>query len=262
MIPDFSKDDAMNSLSLLAEVFFRRLWNKADDFGRYDARPLILKAELFPLRETRLPDISRCLQECEAAGLLVSYKAEGGTFLQISNFNQRVRAAKSKYPPMPDGCRSNVGQVSGGCRRKEEDESEISPSPRVREDGFTFEEVLAAAKDPSVALSEADCRAFFEHYDGEWTYGNGQAITNLATALRRWKAKKGAFDGRAKAQSAIADDYSLERAFEYIEGRNLGDYEGDPRGSEALKKWAEDNGVYERLRNRNDKLYKYVFKTK
>ena len=122
----------MNSLSLLAEVFFRRLWNKADDFGRYDARPLILKAELFPLREIRLPDISRCLQECEVAGLLVSYKAENGTFLQISNFNQRVRAAKSKYPPMPDGCRSNVSQVSDNRPREKEDESEISPSPRVR----------------------------------------------------------------------------------------------------------------------------------
>lgn len=93
-------------------------------------------------------------------------------------------------------------------------------------------------------------------------WGVDTSIANIETSITNgWQ---GLFAEKKSGlnTSAIADDYSLERAFEYIEGRNLGDYEGDPRGSEALKKWAEDNGVYERLRNRNDKLYKYVFKTK
>lgn len=93
-------------------------------------------------------------------------------------------------------------------------------------------------------------------------WGVDTSISNIETSITNgWQ---GLFAEKKSGlnTNAIADDYSLERAFEYIEGRDLGDYDGDPRGSEALKKWAEDNDVFGRLRNRNDKLYKYVFKTK
>lgn len=93
-------------------------------------------------------------------------------------------------------------------------------------------------------------------------WGVDTSISNIETSITNgWQ---GLFAEKKNGLNANAniDDYSLERAFEYVEGHYLGEYLGEPKGSEALKKWAEDNGVYERLRNRNDKLYKYVFKTK
>jgi len=124
MIPDFSKCDRVNRLSVEAEVFFRRLWNKADDFGRYDARPLILKAELFPLKDVRTSDISRWLTVCETAGLLACYEVEGAKLLEIKNFGQRVRTSKSKYPVMIDGqmtdeCLTDDGQPPDTCALEE-----------------------------------------------------------------------------------------------------------------------------------------------
>lgn len=144
LIPDFSKNRAVNSLSPLAEIFFRRLWNKADDFGRYWADEMILKADLFPLKEIRTPDLRRALLECERAALLVQYTAEGEKYLSIRNFNQRVRAAKSEFPPPPEECRtndghmsdicqSNVSQVSDSCPLEEELELELEKKKKQKE---------------------------------------------------------------------------------------------------------------------------------
>ena len=132
LIPDFSKDKAVNSLSWFAEICFRRLWNKADDFGRYYADELILKAELFPRKEIRTPDLCRALQECERAALLVQYTVDGEQYLQLRNFNQRVRASKSRFPEPPenidsqmsDTCQTNDSQMSGGCPLEHEHEHE------------------------------------------------------------------------------------------------------------------------------------------
>lgn len=151
IIPDFSKDKKFNELSFLAEIVFRRLWNKADDFGRYYADECILKAELFPRKEIRTPDLCRALLECERAALLVQYTIDGEKYLQINNFNQRVRTSKSRHPAPPstndgqmsDKCQTNVGQMSDKCRREEEDEyEEETNKEKVKKE--SAEEIYAA----------------------------------------------------------------------------------------------------------------------
>lgn len=124
IIRDFSRCSKFDKLSLLAEVFFRRLWNKADDYGRYDANPKLLKADLFPLRDIRSSDIVRCLQECETAELLVCYQIENAKYLQINNFNQSVRTKNAKYPPMDSNCISIAHQLHSKCSLEKEDEDE------------------------------------------------------------------------------------------------------------------------------------------
>jgi len=82
-----------------AERFFIRLCLRADDYGRYHANPLLLKSNLFPLREdVRSADITRCLAACEKAGLLRCYNANGGRYLLIERFGQQTRAKNSKFP--------------------------------------------------------------------------------------------------------------------------------------------------------------------
>src|ERR1700674_3318716 len=72
--------EAVNSLSLRGEVFYRRLISIVDDFGRFES------------------DISAALEECTLAmmstgePLVTVYSAAGKSYLQLNNFNQRTRA--------------------------------------------------------------------------------------------------------------------------------------------------------------------------
>ncbi len=89
----------------MAQVFYDWLLTVVDDFGRYDARPSILRPVVFPLllELVRESDVSRCLAECEKAGLIRLYSVEGKPFLEVQNFKQRLRASKSRWPEPSNG---------------------------------------------------------------------------------------------------------------------------------------------------------------
>ncbi|MFN7542941.1 MAG: hypothetical protein ACK5TN_09120 [Acidobacteriota bacterium] len=94
---------AVNSLSIEGELAYRRLMSVADDFGRFDGRAAVIRASAFPLRMEAFPleTIEQCLAEMAGAGLIDRYEVDGKPYLEILKFNQRTRAAVSKYPP-PD----------------------------------------------------------------------------------------------------------------------------------------------------------------
>jgi hypothetical protein len=89
-------------LDQAAEVFYRRLMSVVDDFGRYDARPAVLKSMCFPLRadKVREADISRWLAICEKAGLILLYESGGRPYLELHNLGE-PRAKRSKWPDPP-----------------------------------------------------------------------------------------------------------------------------------------------------------------
>ena len=91
--------DKVNSLSHGAEVFYVHLILKADDFGRFDARVPVLRSYLFPLRPMiRDTDMSRWIAECEKAGLIAVHGTANKRYIEVKQFNQRIRADKSKFP--------------------------------------------------------------------------------------------------------------------------------------------------------------------
>lgn len=88
VLRDWTNSDKINSVSVHAERFFTRLIMQADDFGRFHASPRLLSSYLFPLKDDmRDADITRCLTECEAAGLIVVYEASGKKFV-LKKFQQ------------------------------------------------------------------------------------------------------------------------------------------------------------------------------
>ena len=92
----------LNKLSDGAERLFFRLTLVADDFGRFDADPQVVKARCFPLRVDTLktPLVSKWLQELSAASLIQLYKVGDrvlGHFPAWSK-HQQVRAKASKFP--------------------------------------------------------------------------------------------------------------------------------------------------------------------
>lgn len=140
--------------------------------------------------------------------------------------------------------------------------TDILVEKEKKEKEFLLDDFIAAGKDPSVALSEAEAKNAYDYYAAQgFVRSNGRPITQLAPLLRQWKRNVGKFDPPSNTVEAGIDQYSLERAFEFSEGHFLGDYDDDPIGFDELKAWANKNGIFGRLKNRNDKLYQHVFKT-
>lgn len=98
--------DMVNQLTWPAEVFYRRLMSVVDDYGRYDARASILRSYLYPLKLDRVSeaDVAKWKAECANTGLVSFYEVEGKEYLEIKQFDQRLRAMKSKYPEPADIC--------------------------------------------------------------------------------------------------------------------------------------------------------------
>lgn len=93
---------AVNSLSPRAEVFYRRLMSVVDDFGRYDARPAVLRSRLYPLQldSVRESDIPRWIAECVKVGLISLYVVDSRPYLVLHKLGSR-RAKRSKWPEPP-----------------------------------------------------------------------------------------------------------------------------------------------------------------
>lgn len=86
-----------------------RLWvgliTQADDAGRGDARPAIIKGRVFALRErVTFKDIDAALHALAAAGCVSLYEVGGKPYYQFQSWakHQRVRDAKPKYPGIED----------------------------------------------------------------------------------------------------------------------------------------------------------------
>ena len=97
-----------------------RLWvgliTQADDAGRGDARPAIIKGRVFALRErVSAKDIGDALNALAAAGCVSLYNVDGKPYFQFPSWakHQRVRNAQPKYPGMNDA--DNSPQLAADC---------------------------------------------------------------------------------------------------------------------------------------------------
>jgi hypothetical protein len=106
--------ERVNALSWPAEVFYRRLISVVDDFGRYYAKPDLLRAACYALKLDIVgnPDVVKWLDECSSAGLVRKYTVDGKAYLELIDFKQQVRAAHSKFPQPLDQCVADATQTS------------------------------------------------------------------------------------------------------------------------------------------------------
>jgi len=138
---------SLDGLSDFEENFFYKLIVNCDDYGRFDARPSILKARCYPLRDSlRLNLIEDALLQLERAGCVEVYTVDGKPYLRLPSWelHQQIRAKKSKYPA-PDGfglptrqSDSNGNQLISDdsiCPRNPiQSESKTKNTSRARED--------------------------------------------------------------------------------------------------------------------------------
>lgn len=103
--PGVRDSEAIDNLSPQAEILFYRLLVTVDDFGRFDARPAMIKAQCFPIKDSI--SISKCkdlLDELNNKGLIYIYEAGGKLTLMMCKWDNVPRAKESKYPA-PTDCR-------------------------------------------------------------------------------------------------------------------------------------------------------------
>lgn len=93
------------------ELFYRKLHSVVDDFGRYHADPMLLRASCYPRRLDKVTDkmVSKWLTACVAARLVSVYVVDDQPYLEVLDFRQQTRA-KSKFPQPPSTCIANAAQ--------------------------------------------------------------------------------------------------------------------------------------------------------
>jgi hypothetical protein len=100
---EINTSGSLSRVSPEADLTFRALIVAVDDFGRFDARPGILKATLFPLRAAFTPEkIMRWVHELAEEGCIDLYEVDGRPFLALTGWEKHRgtsrRSGKPKYP--------------------------------------------------------------------------------------------------------------------------------------------------------------------
>lgn len=203
--------DTIDQMSWLEECFWHRLIVNCDDYGRFDARPSVLKSRLFPLKERiTLKDIESALTKLAGIGCVVLYFYDGKPYLYLPTWevHQTIRAKKSKYPA-PDGAEQQHEII---CKQMQSDESKCyrnpiqseseSESESEREDVRadkprrftkpTVDEVGAYCRERK---NHVDAQRFFDFYEAKgWRVGN-QLMKDWRAAVRTWEARENAVPG-------------------------------------------------------------------
>lgn len=103
--PGVRDSETIEAITPGAEILYYRLIVTVDDFGRYDARPSMVKAACFPIRDSMtISKVDLLLNELKINGLIDVYQVENKPYLQMCKWDNVPRAKESKYPAPDDKC--------------------------------------------------------------------------------------------------------------------------------------------------------------
>lgn len=180
--------ERIEKLDAPAEVFYRRLLNKVDDFGLFDARCSILRSTLFPLRLDRVreADISRWMAACQKAGLIVLYEAAGRSYLKVLDTRWPERT-EPKFPPPSNDQLAAANNCMQLLAQPDIDNDCISSNRKqsVRKSRGTLDELREYAV--GLGMPESDGEACFERWEGNGWKNGGNPILDWKATMRSWK---------------------------------------------------------------------------
>jgi len=184
------KESAFTSdrIAALSDFEFR-LWvgliTQADDTGRGDARPAIIKGRVFALRErTTISDIDKALHALAAHGCVILYEIGGKPYYVFPSWadHQRVRDVKSKFPAPPADLLQQSAASCGELRP--ESNPNTNPNPiqceKRAQSKPSLSDVVAYVKE---RRSPVNPQRFFEYYEALGWKG----ILDWQAKLRSWE---------------------------------------------------------------------------
>lgn len=223
--------ERVDKLSAAGEVFYRRLMNVVDDFGRFDARPPILIAALYPLRVGKVTEqnILSWLKECEDADLILTYKVNNKPYLEFFNLQDKRRAQTSKYPPAPADACNHVRADARRCAQMSLDSDSDSDSeeiPCAGAPGISTPPSGAAHPPPSEANSGKPSR--------KGTNGHAGALPGFDRFWQAWPSHQ------RKSDRAATKRKWIELALEPFAGEIVVKVEAWKKS----RSWTKDGGEY------------------
>lgn len=136
--PTFWTDEDMADISEAACLLAIGLLNYADDEGYFNANPKLIKASVFPIRETS-GSIPVLLQELSNCGYISLFSAQDGKRYGLINNFTKHQVVNKKTPSkikelnlLPE----NYGSDTGGLPLGKEGKGNIKPLSNTREDNF------------------------------------------------------------------------------------------------------------------------------
>lgn len=222
-----------------------RLWvgliTQADDAGRGDARPAIIKGHVFPLRDqVTVKAISAGLHALATVRLVSLYTVGGKPIYWLPGWSehQRIRDCKPKYPapeeaddipPQPAASCGSSPQTAadGGSRgRESESESESNPNPKesapARRAHGQYQWVRLTDEEYSRLLADlgeaelARCIAYVD--EAAQSTGNKNKWKDWNLTLRKCHRDGWGLDRRANRSASAPRDYSsLKNSFSSLD---------------------------------------------
>ena len=229
------KESAFTSerIAKLSDFAFR-LWvgliTQADDTGRGDARPAIIKGRVFALRDrVSLRDIDAALHALAAGGCVSLYTVGGKPYYQFPHWaeHQRVRNVVSKHPgpeeaddaadcgdiPHPAASCGELPQVAASCGLNPiQSESNPNPNPKSARTQFvppTLDEVRDYCAERS---SPVDPVQFFEYFsEGNWKDSKGNPVRNWKQKLITWEKFQNEKPKKTGTAAELEESYEMMR---------------------------------------------------
>lgn len=210
-------------LASLSDFEFR-LWigliTQADDAGRGDARPAVIKGRVFPFRERlTVKDVGSSLRALADKGCVTLYEIGGRPYFYFPNWSkhQRVRDCRPKYPePTEDSLRqvaADCGEArqsaaiiqSNPIQSESESESEYKgDSARAKHKYGEYKNVLLT--DDELEKLKAEYADYLDRIERLSSYiaSTGKAYKSHYATIRNWAradAEKGRSNGAKQGSS-------------------------------------------------------------
>lgn len=133
--PEFWVSEQIAECSMSARLTFVGLWAFCDDRGVHPAKPKTLKAELFPMDDVSVAEVTAWMEELIRAGLVRAFEADGAPFWHVTGWarHQKIDRPSFKYPVPPE-----IDEDSPSSRRELDEASSNSrraPPPGVESKG-------------------------------------------------------------------------------------------------------------------------------
>lgn len=110
--PGITDSEKWNRCDWISQSFFIRLITLVDDFGRFEANPKLLRGHAFALRDDVTAEkVADMCKELAVNELAIFYVSNGKQYVQLTTWNEKARAERSKFPSFDNTCEQMFSDV-------------------------------------------------------------------------------------------------------------------------------------------------------